>query len=144
MKRYLLLALVVLVVLAGCGQRKEVVAYLEDSQSILERWSDAYDRAASTGRIALAPVIGELQEVRRDFGDLDPPEDAAYMHSAVLDAMNFSIDGFLLFMADEDEAEVSRLFSLAERSMGWAFDDLDELREEYGLKPPHSSPPKLK
>ena len=127
-----ILLLTALLLLYGCNTGKaEVVAYLDAAGPLLDEWSDCFDRAASTSRIALSPVIGELQAIRREYSALLPPKLCAKMHKNVIDSMNYSIDGFFAFMEDKSETEITRIFTLANQSLDRATANLKELNSAY-------------
>lgn len=130
----MVLIVVLALALVGCNQQKEeVVAYLDHAEAAMEEWEDAFDLAANTSRIALSPAIGELQSIRREFDSVDVPEDCKGLHRDTLNAMNASIDGFMLFMADEPESEISAAFNLSEQNLRLAMEKLDDLHEEFGV-----------
>ncbi|NLF00895.1 MAG: hypothetical protein GX601_07945 [Anaerolineales bacterium] len=86
----LILVFLVGLPLAGCSsERKEVLAYLEAAQPILNEWSDTFNRATSTARVSLSPVIGDLQRVKRDYEALEPPEPCLQAHVQVIDSMDY-------------------------------------------------------
>lgn len=87
--------------------------YLLTAEDLLDRWDDAVAIADSTGRIALAGPVGELQTIRRELGNLDPPECAATVHNTAVDMMENTIDGFLLFMQQESDSQVNSAFDEA-------------------------------
>ena len=131
MKKLLVVLLVAVLMLVGCGEKKEVAAYLGAMDLLLGEWSDTFDRAASTSRIALSPVIGELQDIRREVDDLDVPGPCSLFHKNMVGAMNHSINGFIAFLGNESEEDVAAQFESGNMKLGWAMDNLADLREEY-------------
>jgi len=96
--------------------RKATARFLDDYNSLVEQFSDIFTRAASTSRIALSPVIGELQSIKREVDDLDDVcQEATQLKAATVYAMDASIDGFMLFMADAPDADVATKFAEATR-----------------------------
>ena len=88
-----------------CGvQAQEFVTKVE---GLLDDWDDANTLAGQTSRIALSPAIARLQEIRRDVHDLQPPECAGYTQSAFELYMDSVIEGYLLFMSDSPDSQVS-------------------------------------
>jgi hypothetical protein len=81
--------------------------YLVAAEDLLTRWEDAVAIADSTGRIALAGPVGELQAIQRDLGNLEPPKCTDIAHTAAIDMMEHTIDGFLLFMQEKSDSQVS-------------------------------------
>jgi len=127
-----ILLLTALLLLYGCNTGKaEVVAYLDAAGPLLDEWRDCFDRAASTSRIALSSVIGELQAIRRKYSALPVPEPCANMHTNVVNSMNYSIEGFFAFMEDKNEAEITSIFKLANHSLDYAMVNLKELVSAY-------------
>ena len=123
---------ILLLLLCGCDTGKtEVVAYLDAASPLLDEWSDCFDRAASTSRIALSSVIGELQAIRREYSALPVPEPCTNMHTNVINSMNYSIEGFFAFMEDKNEAEITSIFKLANHSLDYAMVNLKELVSAY-------------
>lgn len=78
--------------------------FIEELDSLVQTWDDANQLAGNTARIALSEPVAQLQEIRRDALNLDPPtqecgEDARYYLLRYMDTM---IDSYLEFMADAD------------------------------------------
>jgi hypothetical protein len=131
-RAWLLLLIAASLLVTACSGRQDVAAYMEEAHAILERWDDAFEVAASTSRVSLSPAIKDLQAVRRDFDDLEPPEPCVKFHASVLGAMNYAIDGFIAFMADEPDDEVNNKFVLSNRRLDAAMRQMDEIIKEYG------------
>lgn len=81
--------------------------YLMAAEDLHERWYDTEELAASTGRIALAGPVGQLQSIQRELGELTPPPCAAEIHEQATIEMESIIQGFLLFMQQESESRVN-------------------------------------
>ena len=127
-----LVMLVVSVLFVGCNpSRQPVIDYLTAAGDLLGEWSDTFNRAASTGRIALSPVIGDLQRVMRTYESLDPPEECVKLHTNVISSMDSAVDGFLAFMSQEDESVVTRHFDRSTEALERATSQLSGLRAEY-------------
>jgi hypothetical protein len=79
-----------------------------------ERWDDAINLAFSTSRIALADQISNLQDIKRETNNLELPECLHASRSYYVMGMEDSIEGFILFMTEGSEAEISRKFDSAD------------------------------
>lgn len=113
--------------------RKATMQFLDDYHSLLGQFSDAFSRAGNTGRIALSPVIGELQSIRREVDDLDDVcQEAIELKSATVYAMDASIDGFMLFMAQASDDEVTAKFAEGTRWTNTAQRKMRVLAEAAG------------
>jgi len=122
---------VILLAISGCGlagptatptpepgySKEELEAYLELAQPLLDEFNDTLEIAGSTARIALAPVVSELRRIQREFRRLECPEIAKTAHAYFSDGMDFGIQAFLAFMAQESDAEVERLFKKGREAM---------------------------
>jgi hypothetical protein len=116
MKRFLLL-LVFCVALTSCvGSRCNVEEYNAAVEPLLEEWDDAVSIANQTPRGSLAGVIPGLQEIRRSTENLEIEECFEDAHSFLVKYMDYTIDGFIAFMGQEDDSVVSQKFDLAETS----------------------------
>ena len=80
--------------------------FIEKSLTITKRFDDVMKRADVTPRIALSSVVGEMQQVRRDYESIVAPTCARDAHRAYLDAMDAQIDLYLLFMAQASESQM--------------------------------------
>jgi hypothetical protein len=87
-----------------------------DLDPIIERFDDANARGESTSRIALSPVIGEMQEIRRDLGTLDLPPCAGKATALSREYMDKVIEAYLAFLGDEPDSTVQSLFEYAVRA----------------------------
>jgi tetratricopeptide (TPR) repeat protein len=84
---------------------------------ILRRWNDALSLARSTSLISLSGPVGGLQSVERDTENMKVPD---CLHSARLllaSSMTESINGFLAFMGQKTNPEVSGHFDNAGKEM---------------------------
>lgn len=130
----MLLGLVLL--MASCQSdcpREEMQAYLEATEGNLQAFSDLVERADSTARIALSPLVGEMQALRRDQQDTEVVPCVEEIQKKVLFGMQSFIDAFLDFMSDTGGTTIKQ-------KLGWgaeAFIDagklIEDLREERGL-----------
>jgi hypothetical protein len=87
--------------------------YLDETELLLDRWFDAVEIADSTARMSLSGPVGELQAIRRELTALEAPTCAASIERSLRNMMDNTIDGFLLFMQDEPDSEISAAFNRA-------------------------------
>jgi len=123
---WILIALVILSLVAGCGSKCTKEDYMEKMEPFIDKWDDAIVIAESTSRMSLAPQIENLQEIRRETEDLKISDCADEAHEALIAYMDQTIDAFIAFLGQEDDEKVNRLFSSAQDSMR----DWSELVEE--------------
>lgn len=107
---------------------KDGAKALDLLNAVARRWDDALHLADSTPRIQLATQISNLQQIRRDVEDQDWPECAQGAQRALVKAMNAAIDGFIAFMTDKPDAEVSGHFSDYRAAMDWFANEIALLR----------------
>jgi hypothetical protein len=84
-----------------------VNVYNSTMAPILREWEDAKTLAGSTSRISLAPVISQLQSIERRVESMDVPLSIKAAHLVLIDSMNDTIQGYLYFMAQDDDSIVS-------------------------------------
>jgi|GEM_PF-1639021 len=114
--------------------------YFKQTSAILDRWIDAATRAGSTSRIALTSVIGDMQQIRRDYTNLPHPSCANRFHQLVTDSMNDEIDGYLFFMQQSSDAIVSVYLKRANDEMYDALAEMKRIRG-MGVSPTRTPPP---
>jgi hypothetical protein len=102
--------------------------FIVEVQALVDDWDDANQLASSTSRMALSPVIGQLQQLRREVADLETPECAMKVRNHLLDYMDNTIDGYLAFMTQEDDAAVEGKFESASRQMDSFLSEFVKLR----------------
>lgn len=114
---FLLLIMVIpLTAVPGCAQScaAQTEEYRATVDDLLEEWEDALAVAGSTSRISLAGPMAELQQIRREAGDIeDVPECATAAHDLLLQAMDDAIDAMLAFAAQEEDTRVTDLMEIA-------------------------------
>ena len=108
-------------------------AFAEETLDLLEEWQDTSELASSTARIALSPVIGQLQRIRRDVAGLSAPACARPVKDLLLEYMDADIDAYLKFMAQQSDGIVERQFNMA-------LDILEDFQTEW-TKLLHGEPP---
>jgi hypothetical protein len=106
----------------------QAAPFLAEVDPILAAWADTVTLADHTGRASLAPVISQLQALRRDVSQLEPPDCAASAHALLVTSMDETINGYLAFMAQESDREVSTHIAAAGVALEAASDALYEVR----------------
>ena len=133
MKRYtclILLTLLSLLLLSSCV-KQDVKQYLDLAQPLMEEYNDTFNRALNTSRLALSPVIDDLQTIRHLWNDIEPPKPAEDLHDNFALAMEYGIDWFMALVADEDQDVIDEKFRYFEIHIGTATDVLLELVAKY-------------
>lgn len=92
--------------------------YIEATDDLLSRWTDAYRLAANTSRIALSPLVQRMQDMRSEAARQDVPRCVQAIHDKLLDSMDATIDAYLIFMGDGDESETSDKFKESGTALG--------------------------
>ena len=72
-------------------------------------FSDHVDRLSSTSRIALEPVIADMQRVIRDLRSEEVPRCASALQADLVKAWDAMTDAALAFQGDESESTVERM-----------------------------------
>jgi hypothetical protein len=140
----LLLVLVLASVLVGCGgtpaptarptvpptptpgcDSVAAAAFDDELDLLLGEWDDTATLAGSTGRIALSPVVQQMQDIRRRVQALDAPcKEAEDVRAVAGTYMEFVTSAYLSFMSQEPDAEVKARF-------GQADDAFEEFKVQY-------------
>lgn len=134
MKRVILLTLIIVpLLLSGCKNTycpsDEVEIAIDEMESLAEEWDDAYAIASSTSRMALSGPIGDMQEIKREVGDMVVPP---CLESSVVNlekSMEFTINGFIAFLGQEDDDDVVYYFDMANKFQDNWSDDIAEIME---------------
>lgn len=95
-------------VTADCSL-ETVSPYIKETESLLRQWDDGVSLAESTSRIALSPVVNNLQTLRRDALSLDAPDCASFLRDLQDIFMSYEIDAFLAFMQEAEQSEMDNL-----------------------------------
>ncbi len=143
MKRFLALApLLVLLSLFACAPAAtptptcDAADYLKQSGELVIQFKDLNDRAGATARIALSPVVGQMQDLRRAFSKLNVPSCAQDYHDIVIKAMNDEIQAYLDFMAQKPDSAVQADFQLADMEFQQATLQLKLIQLDMGTPHP--------
>jgi hypothetical protein len=70
--------------------------------SYITRFLDTTEVAASTSRIAVSPLVLEMQRIYREFEALEYPPCAAAIRNKLIDAMEAAVDGMTSFVGRSD------------------------------------------
>lgn len=88
--------------LSGCKNPFEAKDKgIEQLDNIEQRWIDTSTLISSTSRIALAPQVANLQEMKRDLNVIEVSECLTPAKNELNEYMEMEIDIYLKFMADE-------------------------------------------
>lgn len=88
--------------------------------------------AGSTSRIALSLALAQLQEIWRRVSDLEAPDCATRLKTTLLNYMDGTIDGYMVFLTQEPGDIVSQKFKDAQEDLDRVFKLLGNLRrDEY-------------
>ena len=86
----------------------ETAEYLTEIQPSLEEFNDTVEVANSTARIALSPLVQDMQGIRRDIADVRGPDCARYASGLLVDGLDGIIRSFIDFMSEVPDATVER------------------------------------
>lgn len=110
-------------------------------REVAAEWDDACAVAHRTARIALSGPVAELQRIRREWREIEPPEGLEEFHENMVAFQDATIDGFLAFMAEKSEWEVAALSAFADIYYMQAFDlTSDECLARIELARPTPTP----
>lgn len=116
------------------------VQNLADAERIMEladRWSGAWRLAASTGRIALAIPVKDLQALTREARDIKVSGCAEKMRESLFKSMDHGTKGFLLFMSGKDnENESTEMIVMSKDQISKYADEKDACLAEVGNRKP--------
>ena len=107
MKKFYILAIVLAVMISGCGERETVTVsqscaeedpeFAERLQDYLEQWIDAVIIVESSTRGTMLDPISDLQTLRREVRGLEGPQCGETAQDALVNYMDFHIELFLDF-----------------------------------------------
>ncbi len=102
MNKFLLPILISTVLISGCKNIFEAKDKgIDQLNNIEQRWIDASTLISSTSRIALAPQVANLQEMKRDLKAIEVSECLTPAKNELNEYMEMEIDIYLKFMADQ-------------------------------------------
>ena len=102
MNKFLLPILISTVLISGCKNPFEAKDKgIDQLNNIEQRWIDTSTLISSTSRIALAPQVANLQEMKRDLNVIEVSECLTPAKNELNEYMEMEIDVYLKFMADE-------------------------------------------
>ncbi len=110
--------------------------YLKQSGKLVSQFKDLSDHAGATARIALSPVVGQMQDLRRAFSKLNVPSCAQEYHDTVTKAMNEEIQAYLDVMAQKPDSAVQADFQLADLAFQQATLQLKLIQLDMGTPRP--------
>ena len=87
--------------------------FVEETELFFAEWDDTNKLAGSTARMSLAPVIAQLQDIRRRVEDVTYPQCASGVRQLMLDYMDGTIEGYLAFLSQESDSTVQARFDEA-------------------------------
>lgn len=118
MNKFLLPILISTVLISGCKNPFEAKDKgIDQLNNIEQRWIDTSTLISSTSRIALAPQVANLQEMKRDLNVIEVSECLTPAKNELNEYMEMEIDIYLKFMADElsDSYTVSQKKKMLEK-----------------------------
>lgn len=93
------------------------ITKIEEMDEFFTEFYDASDLAGSTPRGSLAPMIADMQAIRRDAERLEMPVCLEVVHEKLIDLMNDMIDAFQSFLANDSDTIVNGKFDDAATSI---------------------------
>lgn len=106
----------------------QAAPYLDEAEQLMAAWADVTTLAEHTSRMALAPVISQMQEIRREVSRLDAPDCALIAHRLLVRAMDETINAYLAFMAQKPNQEVEGYLVEAQNTLSAATRAFYEVR----------------
>lgn len=108
--------------------RQQASAFINQIEPLAREWDDANAVTKSAARIALAAPVAKLQSLRRETENIQAPQCAFLVKQRLIDAMDNTINGYLAFMAQKPDNQVSQYFDQANRSMNDFSKELQALK----------------
>jgi hypothetical protein len=124
------LILIISILLISCSSvntfcpQEKVLQANHDLATLLERFNDIDKVANVTSRIALPPVIDNMQQIKRDTNDFELPGCMEPARNYLILYMESEIDGFIVFLAQNSNSQANSYF---ERSLTYIQKLADEL-----------------
>ncbi len=133
----LMIFLLVSISLISCTnpcKSEEAEDYIRNFNNTFEEFKDTFDLAESTSRIALSPVISDMQEIKRDLNGLELPENCdkySDMQDYSVEAMEKAIDAFMKFQQQEDEIKVISIIESVRTRFEYIENWIEETEESF-------------
>jgi len=109
---------------------EEVDHFISEFEITMEEWDDTILLAESTSRMSLAPVIKELQDIKRSTRRMERPECAGYLVDFIIVAMEADIDAFISFLAQESDRTVSNQIIAADKAWALVKNEIESFRND--------------
>lgn len=87
--------------------------YIADLDEIMEDWDNVLQMANSSAPVTLPPQVTRLQAIRDRAADLELPAVADDAQRELLGYMDYTIRGYVAFMAQRSDEEVKQMFEQA-------------------------------
>jgi len=103
-------------------QSDEAKGYIKEFKRIVSEFNDKYKLANSTSRIALSPVISDMQDIKNDLNRLEIPEgceDFTHRQEYCVEAMDYAIEAFLKFQSNSEDLDVIDLLDKADHMLNY-------------------------
>lgn len=84
--------------------------YINKVSPLLTEFSDTVKIANSTPRIALPPLVQDLQQIRRNISNIPVPRCATNAASLLVKSLDEIINSIVSFLGDESRSKISRQF----------------------------------
>lgn len=120
--------IVLVMLLTACGTQEVVLVepdidikkctqaeYIDATADIEAEWLDAVELAESTSRMNLPDRVSEMQAILRSYKKIEVADCYQGIHAAFIASYEAAIEGFMLFMSQESDSEVSEAFETANR-----------------------------
>ena len=139
MKKVLLIVLILILAFSFASCKKdpynteEAINFIKEIKSQINHFNDKLDLAGTTSRIALTPVISDMQDIRRKVVELEIPEDTPKLedaHKLCVHGMTKAIEGYQMFQTEEDETEVFKKLETAYHALRYTIIDLENIEVE--------------
>jgi len=118
------------------SEQSEVIkTYIVEFKKIKSEFIDKYELAGTTPRISLTPIISEMQDIRRELSDLDPPENInrlAGVKELCLYGMDKVIEGFQEFQMG-NETKSMTLLKEADKIFESVDNTIKEIEDEFRI-----------
>jgi hypothetical protein len=114
--------------------------YLDQVRPLMVEFSDTMQIANSTARIALGPIIQDMQRIRREVSNIQAPSCAQHASGLLISGMDGVVEGFIDFMGDTSDSVVERELSQGLTDMNNGLDQLIALASGQSTPVPGKLP----